>query len=181
LSWVDAVNHVLTPTGVAVLLLFAGVVDYWSVGPDSLRDRLAFLMYTSAIREGFNGSPLDRWTVGALTGAIGKLLHSAGTAYIAGASANVVLAAGVGCLAVYVLGAVLPNKMSTTFKFGRFAALTFPTSPVHRINYRLLICAVMLGMMADLPAGAVGAFLPGAIDWMTGLFAPGLNWLFGVH
>jgi hypothetical protein len=42
-----------------VLLLLALVVDYMSVGPNSIRDRLAFLMGLVAVREGFNGSPLD--------------------------------------------------------------------------------------------------------------------------
>ncbi|MCX4474773.1 hypothetical protein OOK41_31430 [Micromonospora sp. NBC_01655] len=49
----------------AILLLLAIVVDYMSIGPNSLRDRAAFFMALPAIREGFNGSPEDcrcsRW------------------------------------------------------------------------------------------------------------------------
>ena len=56
--------HLMSPTATAILLVLALIIDYMSVGPNSLRDRLAFLMGVAAIREGFNGSPLDRWTVG---------------------------------------------------------------------------------------------------------------------
>jgi hypothetical protein len=53
----------MSPTATALVLLLALVVDYMSVGPNSIRDRIAFLLAVPAIREGFNGSPLDGWTV----------------------------------------------------------------------------------------------------------------------
>src|SRR5687767_15803921 len=95
----------MSPTGVAVLLLLALVVDYMSVGPNSLRDRLAFLLALPAVREGFNDSPLDRWTVGALSGAIDTLKGMTGGAYIAGAVTSVVVGALVGVLFIYTVGA----------------------------------------------------------------------------
>ncbi|MGX6605685.1 hypothetical protein ACWKSP_26660 [Micromonosporaceae bacterium Da 78-11] len=170
-------NHVMSPTGVAILLLLALVVDYMSVGPNSIRDRLAFLLGLVAIRQGFNGSPLDNWTVGALTGAINQLKGMAGNAYIAGAITQVVLSAVVGILAIYTVGALLPDKMQT--KLGAFAKISFPPSATHRINYKLWLMAILLGLLADLPGGVVGGILNGAISALTEIFQPLPNFLFG--
>lgn len=167
----------MSPTAVAVLLLLALVVDYMSVGPNSLRDRLAFLLAVPAIREGFNGSPLDQWTVGAARGAIEKLLDTTGGAYIAGASVNAVLGAAVGILFIYTVGCLLPVKASK--KLGRFATLTFPQSPLYRLNTRLWIAAVLLGLMADLPGGTVGDLTRGSVDLIAGIVAPLPAFLFG--
>lgn len=170
-------NHVMSPTGVAVLLLLALVVDYMSVGPNSIRDRLAFLLGLVAVREGFNGSPLDRWTVDAFSGAIDTLKGMAGGAYIAGAVTQVVLSAAVGILAIYTVGALMPDKLST--KLGRFATIHFPDSAMHRINYKLWLFAILLGLLADLPGGVVGALLNGAIAALTEVVQPLPNFLFG--
>lgn len=167
----------MSPTGVGVLLLLALVVDYMSVGPNSLRDRLAFLLALPAVREGFDGSPLDAWTVGTLTQLIEQLLESTDGAYIAGASINAVLGAAVGILWIYTVGCLLPVKASK--RLGRFATLTFPQSPLYRINTRLWIAAVLLGMMADLPAGLVGDLTEGSVDILTGLVSPLPELLFG--
>lgn len=170
-------RHVMSPTGVAVLLLLALVVDYMSVGPNSIRDRLAFLMGLVAIRQGFDGSPLDRWTVGALSGAIDTLKGMAGGAYIAGAATQVVLSAAVGILAIYTVGALLPVKFAG--RLGRFAGITFPDSAIHRINYKLWLMAVLLGLLADLPHGLVGGILQAAIAALTEVVQPLPNLLFG--
>jgi hypothetical protein len=171
-------RHVMSPTGVAVLLLLALVVDYLSVGPNSIRDRLAFLMALPAIREGFNGSPLDQWTVGALSKGIDTLKQMAAGAYIAGAITSVVLGAGIGVLAIYTVGALMPN--SAAKKLGRFASIKFPTSSLHRINYRLWLCAALLGMLADLPGGMVGQMLTTAVDFLVSVSASIPFTLFGV-
>lgn len=171
-------HHVMSPTGVAVLLLLALTVDYLSVGPNSIRDRLAFLMGLAAIREGFNGSPLDHWTVGALSNAIDALKHAANGAYIAGAVTSTVLGAGVGILAIYTVGALMPDKFSR--RLGRFATIKFPTAAMHRINYKLWTCAVLLGMLADLPGGIVGSLLTSAVDGLVSVAASIPFTLFGV-
>lgn len=171
--------HAMSPTGVAVLLLLALVVDYLSVGPDSIRDRLAFFLGLPAIREGFNGGPLDQWTVGALSSGIDALKQAAGGSYIAGAITSVVLGAGVGILAIYTVGALLPVKASK--RLGRFAQISFPVSPMYRMNWRLWLCAALLGLLADLPQGSVGELLRGAIGWLTTWVAVIPNLLFGVN
>lgn len=170
-------QHVMSPTGVVVLLMVALVVDYMSVGPDSFRDRLAFLLALPAIREGFNGSPLDRWTVDALSGGIDMLKEAASGAYVAGAITSFVLGAAIIVLAIYTVGALLPDKLSA--KLGRFAAIRFPASAVHRINYKLWLCAALLGMLADLARGPMGEILRGAID-LVARFASLVPGLFGV-
>lgn len=167
----------LGPTGVAVLLMLALVVDYSSFGPDSLRDRLAFLLGLVAIRAGFNGSPLDNWTVGALADGIDTLKGMAGGAYIAGATTQVVLSALVGVLAIYTVGILLPEKASA--KLGNFAKLKFPLSAQHRINYKLWLMALLLGLLGDLTGGFVGSVVNGGIGVLTELFQPLPNLLFG--
>jgi hypothetical protein len=169
--------HTMSPTAVAILLLLALVVDYMSVGPNSLRDRLAFVMAVPAIREGFNGSPLDQKTVTALGGLIQRLLDSTGGAYVAGASVNAVLGAGVGILWIYVVGCMLPTKASK--RLGRFATLAWPQSGLYRLNGRLWIAAVILGLMSDLPGGTVGDLTRGSVDFVTALVAPLPAFLFG--
>jgi hypothetical protein len=171
------VRDSLNPTGVAVLLMLALVIDYTSFGPNSIRDRLAFLMGLVAIRAGFNGSPLDRWTVGAASNGIDTLKGMAGGAYIAGAATQIVLSALVGILAIYTFGALMPMKAST--KLGKFATITFPDSAMHRINYKLWFMAALLGLLGDLPGGAVGGILNGGIGILTEVFQPLPNFLFG--
>jgi hypothetical protein len=171
------VQHTMSPTGVAILLLLALVVDYTSFGPNSIRDRLAFLMGVVAIRQGFNGSPLDQWTVGALTGGIEALKDMAGGAYIAGAATQLVLSALVGILAIYTIGVLLPVKAQA--RLGKFATLSFKDSPMNRINWQLWTMALLLGLLADLPGGAVGGLVNTGISALTEIFQPLPNFLFG--
>lgn len=167
----------MTPTTVAVLLLLALVIDYMSVGPDSIRDRIAFLMGVAVFREGFDDSPLDDWTVDRLSELVDQLLSMTGGAYIAGAVTATVVGAGVGILAIYTVGCLLPVKASK--RLGRFATLTFPASAPKRINMKLWVCAILLGMLADLPHGVVGQLLVAGIDLLVRLFNPLPAWLFG--
>lgn len=171
-------HHSMSPTGVFALLLLALVVDWMSIGPDSLRDRLAFFMGLAAIRQGFDGSPLDHWTVGFLSSLINQLKSMAGSAYIAGAVTQVVLGAGIAVLAIYTAGALMPTKASKWL--GRFAAIKFPSSPVRRINYKLWACAVLLGLLSDLAGGLVGQIVNSAIDMDVSICASIPFSLFGV-
>ena len=167
----------MSPTGVAVLLLLALVVDYLSVGPDSIRDRLAFFLALPAIHEGFNDSPLDKWTVGALTKVIQAGLDMTGAAYIAAASATVILSAAIGIYAIYTVGVLLPTSLSG--KLGRFAGLHWGASGIHRLNWQLWIAAIVLGMLCDLPGGVVGDILRWAVTALAATVSFLPNWLFG--
>lgn len=167
----------MSPTAVAALIILAFVVDWMSVGPNSVRDRLAFLLALPALREGFNGSPIDTWTVAALNRLIGEGLKLTDGAYIAAASANVLVSAAVGCLWIYTVGCLLPVKASA--KLGRFATLSFPSTPMMRINTKLWICALALGILSDLPSGLVGEATVWSILALTAAVAPLPALLFG--
>jgi hypothetical protein len=162
-------THVMTPTATALLLMTAFLVDYMSIGPNSLRDRIAFLLAVPAIREGFNGSPLDQRTVTVLSNCIDAVKHTLSGAYIAGAVTAAILSAFVFCIAVYAVGALMPDKWSK--KLGRLAALKFPTSAVYRINWKLWACAAVIGMMSDLLRGWSADLVVGGVDALTSLTA----------
>ncbi|MGW5556835.1 hypothetical protein ACWER9_06385 [Micromonospora sp. NPDC003944] len=170
-------EHAMSPTTVAILLLLALLIDWMSVGPNSLRDRIAFIVAVPTIREGFDGSPLDQWTVETLSKVIQSLLDSTGGAYIAGASINLVIGAGIGVLWIYALGCMLPVKFGK--KLGRFATLSFPASGLRRLNGPLWIVAILLGLMSDLPGGLVGDIARSLVDVAAGLVAPLPELLFG--
>ncbi|QLQ38011.1 hypothetical protein [Micromonospora robiginosa] len=161
----------------AILLLLALIIDYMSVGPNSLRDRLAFIVAVPVIREGFDGSPADQKTVEAIGNVIQALLDSTGGAYIAGASVNALIGALIGLLWIYALGCMLPVKASK--RLGRFATLAFPQSGIYRLNARLWIVAILLGMMSDLPQGLVGSTTRSLVDMAAHLVAPLPAILFG--
>ncbi|MCX5066884.1 hypothetical protein OOJ91_13615 [Micromonospora lupini] len=171
------ITHTMSPTTVAILLLLALLIDWMSVGPNSLRDRLAFIIAVPTIREGFDGSPLDQWTVETLSKLVQSLLDSTGGAYIAGASINFVLGAGIALLWIYAVGCMLPIKLSK--KLGRFATLSFPASGLRRLNAPLWIVAILLGLMSDLPGGLVGDTARALIDAAATLVAPWPAMLFG--
>jgi hypothetical protein len=162
-------RHLMTPTATALLLILAFTVDYMSFGPDSMRDRIAFLLALPAIREGFNGSPLDEGTVGILSNCIDAVKHSLSTAYIAGAATAAILSAGVFFLAVYAVGALMPEKW--TKKLGRLAKMRFPKSEIYRINWKLWACAAGIGMMCDLLRGWAGILVVGGVDALASLTA----------
>jgi hypothetical protein len=176
-SQTAADQHSMSPTATALVLLLALVIDYMSVGPNSIRDRIAFLLAVPAVREGFNGSPLDGWTVDTLRQLIQALLDATKGAYIAGASINLLIGGLVGILWVYTIGCLLPVKFSK--KLGRFATLTFPQSALFRLNGKLWLSAILLGMLADLPRGIIGELTLGSVDFLTGVVAPLPAMLFG--
>lgn len=160
----SAAPHIMTPTAVAVTLLLALLIDWSSFGPNSLRDRIAFCLATPAIREGFDGSPADEWTVGKLREGVQALLDSppVSGSYLAGASINTIIGALIGLTWLYAVLCLLPPKMSK--KLGRAATLSFPPSAMFRLNLPLWSVAIVLGLMADLPAGMVGTLCRGSID-----------------
>ncbi|WP_036374342.1 hypothetical protein [Micromonospora sp. ATCC 39149] len=170
-------THTMSPTGVVIVLLLAVIVDYMSIGPNSLRDRLAFLLAVPAIREGFDGSPLDQATVGALRDVIQALLDSAGDAYIAGASINAVIGFLIALLWIFAIGCLLPVKSSK--KLGRFATLSWPQSPLYRLNAKMWLVAIPLGLMSDLPEGLIGDITRMLLDVTTKLIVPLPALLFG--
>ena len=174
-----AAAHEMTPTGVAVLLLLAIAIDYISIGPNWLRDRIAFLMGIAAIYEGFNNSTLDHWTLARVTDVIQWALDQTGDAYIAGASAAAVVGILVGAVWLYGLGCILPAAASK--KVGRIATVTFPPSGVWAVNWRLWAVAAALGLLGDVPVGWVGDVTAGTDRLLASLWAPLPGLLLGGH
>jgi hypothetical protein len=172
--------HMMSPTATAALLLLALIIDYMSVGPNSIRDRLAFCMSTAAWREGFDGSPADQWTVGMAKQGIQLLLDSpvSSGSYMAGASATVLVGILVVVAFLYALSCIFPNRWAK--KLGRMATANFPQSGLYRINWKLQGLAALLGMTADMPAGFAGVAIEACVVFLTGLFGPFIFWFFGV-
>jgi len=167
----------MSPTGVVIVLVLGFVIDYMSAGPDSLRDRAAFLLALAGFRDGFNNSPADEWTVEQLGALINSLLDQTKGAYIAGASINAIVGAGVGILAIYAVGCLVPDRMSK--RMGRWATLSFSRSGLGKVNWKLWIMAFLLGVLADLGQGLVGNTTETAVEALTWLVAPLPLVLFG--
>lgn len=175
-----AAPHTMSPTAVAIALLVALLVDASSIGPGRLPDKLAFLIAVPAIREGFDGSPIDRATTGAIHDWIQAGLDSeamAGT-YLSYADVNKVIGALIGFLWVYALVCLLPGRWFSK-KLGRVVNLQFPASRQMRLNPTVWGVAIALGLGADLPAGAIGVVCRGSIDLLTGPIMTALVFFFG--
>ena len=171
-------EHYLSPTGVAVLFIAAVLVDSLRVGPNALSDRLAFFMALAAVHEGFNGSPLDQWTVGWVTSVIQKGLDMTDGAYVAAASANVVFSVMVACFAIYTVGVLLPVKASKNL--GRFASLSWSRAESARFNKQLWFAAFVLGLFSDLPQGGIGEVLQWFVSFVCQIVAFIPSTVFGV-
>jgi len=167
----------MSPTGVFVVLMLALLIDYLSVGRDSIRDRVAFLLAVAGFRDGFDGSPLDRWTVQRLSDFIGALLEKTGDAYIAGTNINIAVGAMVGLLGIYGMACLIPSRASK--RLGRWVTLSFPTSAMGRINWKLWVVAFLLGILADLGRGVIGEAVEFFVESMTWIAAPLVILLFG--
>lgn len=170
--------HQLSPTGVAVVIIIAFLIDYLSVLAAAVQTRLVFMCVCVAVREGFNNSPLDKWTVDKASGIIQSLLDQAKGAYIAGASAQTLVGCAVGALWVYALGCMLPVKWSK--KFGRLSTAQFKETGFRKMNWQIWAIAVPCGMLADMPVGWIGDLCRGAMTFFAMVvdLLPGL--IFGV-
>lgn len=179
----------MKPTGIFALLLTALLIDWLSFGPDSVRDRLAFCLALPAIRAGWDGSALDRWTVDTLSTWIDQVKNS-GNVTLAHAVTGDVIRVLVCLLGVYCVGVLLPARWSS--KLGRFATLAFRGAGGPgggavgkgggglRLNVRLWACAWLLGMLVDLARGAVGELLLGGVNALSAVVTPLPATLFGV-
>lgn len=182
----------MSPTGIFAVLLLALVIDGMSIGSEAIRDRIAFCLGLAAIREGWDGSPVDTYTVAMLTAWIEEAKKT-GNATLAQASTAALLGILVGLLAIYCVGVLMPAKWSA--KAGQFATLSFRkggggaarvgppgagTGGKFRLNGRLWLCAYLLGLMAELPSGIIGSLVLGAVTGLVNVVAPLPNVLFGV-
>ena len=159
-------THLMTPTGVFFVLALAVTIDALSVGPDSIRDRVAFFLAVPAIYEGFNGSPVDQWTIEKLSALIDQAKEAGTGTYIAGAATQAILGIGVFVVVVLTIGVLLPMKASA--KLGKFAAYTFKVKDSSRLNWKLWGSAAIIGMFCDLPMGWFGDLVVSCVVALDG-------------
>lgn len=170
-------NPSMSPTATAVLFIVAFIADYLSIGPAWLQTRLVFAAVVTAVHVGFNDSPLDKWTVDNATNVIQAGLDSAHGAYIAAASANVIVGCLVGILSIWTIGCMLPLKSSK--KLGRFATLQFKESGVRKMTGMVWALAIPLGLLGDMPAGWIGALTNGCLSLYSWVCSPLPSLIFG--
>jgi hypothetical protein len=168
-------EHILAPEAVFASMMIGWLIDYFSVGPDGWRDKIAFLFYLAAFREGFNGGAADEWLLKGL-GQIVDLTKKAGNTYLASARTNIVVGAVVGAIAIYTVGCIIPDWKAFK-KLGPYAKLQFPTGANKKINWKLLFLAIVLGLTADNINGFVGIVTNTLINADCFAVGPILNFL----
>lgn len=156
------VDRVMTPTGVAALLIFGFVIDYFAIGPAWLQVRLTFIAAVTGFRQGFDAGPLDTWTVEKATEVIRLALDQAKGSYIAGAIPLSIVGIAVGVLSLYTLGLMLPAKLSR--RLGRFVTAAFKETGIRKISWPVWGMALPLGLLAELPQGWIGAITTFSVD-----------------
>ena len=163
---------------VFVCMLVALFVDGAKVGADGIRHRVAFILALSAIRAGWDGSALDRWTVGQLSKAITELAKT-GNAGLRLEHAPDVIGSIIGLVMLYAIGVMMPVRWARIPYVGGLAKLSFGGTK-GRFDWRLWSCAAVLGLMADLTGGVVGGAVNAII---TNILVPLCghlpDWLFG--
>lgn len=173
-------HHLLSPTSTFALLVLAFLLDFSALGSHSLRDRIAFLMSTCAIHEGFAGGPLQYWTTGRLSTLINWLKAQGHGSYIAGAITQDVIGVVVIVVALWAAFCCLPVGLATRMGLlGPLAKLTFPTA-TGRLNVKLWIAAAFIGVMIDVPGGGFAGVLRGILAFLTTIFGMLPNFIFGV-
>lgn len=155
----------MSATATAVLFIIAFMLDYFAVGPAWLQTRLVFMAVVTAVRVGFDDSPLDKWTVDKASELIQVALDQAKGAYVAGASATFIVGCAVGALSIWTLGCMLPLKASK--RLGRIATAQFKESGLRKLTPMVWALAIPLGLLADLPAGWIGTLT----DFCLGCYA----------
>lgn len=173
------VERVMSPTGVAALLVFAFVMDYFALGPAWLQVRVTFIAAVTAIRQGFDAGPLDTWTVEKATDVVKMALDQAKGSYIAGAIPLSIVGIAVGVLSLYTIGLMLPAKLSA--KLGRFVTAAFKETGRRKVTWGLWGMAVPLALLAELPQGWMGLLTTFTVDEIYAFIgAPIPKLVFGV-
>jgi len=154
------------------------VIDYFSVGHDAWRDKIAFLFYLAGIKEGFNGGTVDTWLLQQLGHAV-DLVKTAGNTYLASAQTNLVVGIVIAGVELFALGCLLPERLTSWKWVGKYASWRFPKSSSGKIGWKLLALAVVIGLLADNVRGAIGNAANAGISADCAAVGPVLNLLFG--
>jgi hypothetical protein len=151
----------MTATAVFMAMLLALALDWSAFGADSWRDRMILVFGTPAVYCGWNDGPIDTWCVEKIRKGITWGLQHSGFLHFASVSVNAVIGMCSGLLFIYACFALMPKFLQrwvSRVKFvGRAASWQLPGgSPAKRINVKLWLIAIALGLFGDLARGWVG-------------------------
>lgn len=175
------IYHTIGTIGTFALLFLTLAIDLFSIFPPAFRNRLIAFFGTAAIYEGFNGSAVDRLTVGALEQVIAQALEFGRSQDVKLAAAATSFVAGL-CLMVlwvYFVGCILPKAKFMQKFLGPFPTLTFPNSGLMRLNGPLWLMCALMAILADLPQGNLGRLSGWLVDTFIQTAGPTAGWLTG--
>ncbi|GAA0739219.1 hypothetical protein Drose_04030 [Dactylosporangium roseum] len=178
-------DSIMNASAVFMALLLALILDYSAAGSTSLRDKMILVFGTPAIYCGWNEGPLDIWIVQQISNGMDWLLAHSGALHFAGVSSVRVIGMISGCLFVYAVFALLPNKIKAVMGkraawLGKAVSWKLPET-TGRINFKLWAVAAALGLFGDLARGAVGGPVVPAIKLAAQLVNWVLSWAFGTE
>jgi hypothetical protein len=164
-----AISHpsasVMTDATIVMSLSIAFAIDYMSIGTDTVRDKLAFLLALPAIHACWSDSSLDNGVTNIMKQLMETGLKATGTQRDVAQMSN----AGIKCFVfftlIYVIGVLMPNKWSS--KAGRWATYSFKGKTATRVNYRLWGCAFVIALLGGQLGGLSGSLLTSFLDIMT--------------
>jgi tetrahydromethanopterin S-methyltransferase subunit D len=170
-------HTVLTDVAIVMLLSIAFAIDFMSIGVDTIRDKVAFLLSLPAIHACWADSSLDAGLTQGMRQLIEAGFQTTGTKR----DVAQLSAAGIKCMIfftlVYVIGVLVPNKWAA--KAGKWATYSFKMKQTSRINYKLWGCSFILGVFGGQLGGLSGSILTSALDTLTAVTAGVPNMLIG--
>jgi hypothetical protein len=164
-------SHGLTAVTIMFLLTLAGMLDYLGIGADNWRDKLAFLIALPAIWAGWDGSALDHGLTENIRQAISAGLEATGPTLGTAEMANAGVTCFVFAVLLYTLGCLAPDRWKG--KLGRVAtwSMSGKGSALKRMNPRVWIPAIVLGLMSEMLGGLSGALLHSALGLLASVTA----------
>jgi len=168
-----------------VILLFAVVLDWFGVGPSSIRDRIAFVFAMCGAHALWANTPAVDVVARALREGIGSIMSAVGVK--AGpADASMILTAVIAVLGLISILALWadghPDDDTTPDGRKRSGAVRALASKVtlkcaddRRMNPRVWFLAVPMGALSPLAGGLIGSALNIALGFAPGLISAGLT------
>jgi hypothetical protein len=152
----------LTSLTIVTMIGLAFVVDYLSIGPDSWRDRFAFMILLPSIYAGWADSGLHKGLKKLISDTTASGVKATGSTEDPAAMGEAAVKFLVLLVLIYTLGCMAPAKWQQ--KCGRWAALSFKTKAKARMNIKLWACAIILGVLGSVLGGLSGQVLTTALD-----------------
>lgn len=145
----------MSPAQTFLVLVIAFALDFWSIGRNSIRDRIAFFMALAAFYVGFRNSSIAKSAIDTLNNITVESSKLLGDAYIAKGMAAAGLTVITVLLFIYTLLCLAPEKW--TDRLGPYAKRSFQSKS--RVNLQLWGCAFFLAILAEVPKGWFGSLI----------------------